>query len=98
MRGKMTPQKILLHQHKAPAEVKKLFDTIDGREQRNELNLYVTGYEDDPEEQAGKDTESAATKDQGQPEAAGAGDREPPTEGSQPGTTRGEGTTEGEPS
>jgi succinate dehydrogenase / fumarate reductase iron-sulfur subunit len=49
MRGKMTPQKLLLHQHKAPAEVKKLFDTIDGREKRNELNLYVSGYEDEPE-------------------------------------------------
>src|SRR5437660_10067033 len=57
MRGKMTPQKLLLHQHKAPAEVKKLFDTIEGRENRNELNLYVSGYEDDPAEQEGKDTE-----------------------------------------
>ena len=45
----MTPQKLLLHQHKAPAEVKKLFDTIDGKEKRNELNLYVSGYEDEPE-------------------------------------------------
>jgi succinate dehydrogenase / fumarate reductase iron-sulfur subunit len=97
-KGKMTPQKLLLHQHKAPAEVKKLFDEIEGRDKRNELNLYVTGYEDDPEEQGGKDTESAAAKDQGQPEASGAGDREAPTEGSQPGTTAGEGTTEGEAS
>ncbi len=81
MRGKMTPQKLLLHQHKAPAEVKKLFDTIDGREKRNELNLYVSGYEDEPE-----------------PHAEGAEGREPATEGSQPGTTAGEGTTEGEAS
>jgi succinate dehydrogenase / fumarate reductase, iron-sulfur subunit len=98
MRGKMTPQKLLLHQHKAPAEVKKLFDTIESRENRNELNLYVSGYEDEPEAHEGKDTESGAVKDQGQPEAAGAGDREPPTEGSQPGTAEGEGTTEGEAS
>jgi succinate dehydrogenase / fumarate reductase iron-sulfur subunit len=98
MRGKMTPQKLLLHQHKAPAGVKKLFDTIDGREERNELNLYVSGYEDDPAEQEGKDTETAAAKDQGQPEADGAAGREPPTEGSQPGTTEGEGTTEGQAS
>jgi hypothetical protein len=45
----MTPQKLLLHAHKAPAEVKRLFDTIDSKPQRNELNLYVSGYEDDDE-------------------------------------------------
>jgi len=47
-RGKMTPAKVLLHPHKAPKEVTKLFDQIDGREERVELNLYVSGYEDDP--------------------------------------------------
>ena len=45
-RGKVTPAKALLHQHKAPAEVKQIFKTIEGRPQREELNLYVTGYED----------------------------------------------------
>ena len=49
LRGKMTPKTALRHQHKAPAEVKKLFDTIDGKPQRYELNLYVSGYEDEPE-------------------------------------------------
>ena len=48
-RGKMTPRTVLGHPHKAPAEVKKLFDTIDGKQQRYELNLYVSGYEDEPE-------------------------------------------------
>jgi len=48
-RGKMTPGKILLHPHKAPKEVKQLFDTIEGNQERVELNLYVVGYEDDPE-------------------------------------------------
>ena len=48
MRGKMTPAKALLHQHKAPKEVKQIFDTIEGRKDRVELNLYVVGYEDDP--------------------------------------------------
>ena len=47
-RGKMTPAKALLHQHKAPKEVKQIFDTIEGRNERVELNLYVVGYEDDP--------------------------------------------------
>jgi hypothetical protein len=45
----MTPRTALLHPHKAPPEVKKLFDTIDGKQQRYELNLYVSGYEDEPE-------------------------------------------------
>ena len=48
-RGKITPTTALLHPHKAPKEVKALFDKIDGKKQRDELNLYVTGYEtDDP--------------------------------------------------
>src|SRR5690349_12326936 len=51
-RGKMTPKTALLHSHKAPAEVKRLFDQIDGKPERNELNLYVTGYEDEPEPHA----------------------------------------------
>jgi succinate dehydrogenase / fumarate reductase, iron-sulfur subunit len=48
-RGKMTPRTALLHPHKADPEVKRLFDVIESRPERNELNLYVTGYEDDPE-------------------------------------------------
>ncbi len=48
-RGKMTPKTALLHTHKAPKEVKRIFDTIEGREDRVELNLYVSGYEDEPE-------------------------------------------------
>jgi succinate dehydrogenase / fumarate reductase iron-sulfur subunit len=46
-RGKMTPRTMLMHPHKAPKEVKKLFDEIDGQEHRVELNLYVVGYEDE---------------------------------------------------
>jgi succinate dehydrogenase / fumarate reductase, iron-sulfur subunit len=83
-RGKMTPKTALLHSHKASPEVKRLFDEIDGKPQRNELNLYVTGYEDEPEE-GGKDTTTAADKSQGQPEAGGAAARETPTEASMPG-------------
>jgi succinate dehydrogenase / fumarate reductase iron-sulfur subunit len=49
-RGKITPKTALLHPHKAPKEVKALFDKIDGKEQRDELNLYVTGYEDEEQE------------------------------------------------
>jgi len=57
-RGKMTPQKLLLHPHKAPPEVKRLFDKIDTKPERNELNLYVTGYEDEPDEKPSPDTEA----------------------------------------
>jgi succinate dehydrogenase iron-sulfur subunit len=47
IRGKVTPGKALLHPHKASKEVRRIFDTIEGREQRVELNLYVSGIEDD---------------------------------------------------
>jgi succinate dehydrogenase / fumarate reductase, iron-sulfur subunit len=67
-RGKMTPQKLLLHQHKAPKEVKRLFDEIDGREERVELNLYVTGYEDDPAEATAADREPPAETSAPEPE------------------------------
>ncbi|MGB2711812.1 MAG: succinate dehydrogenase/fumarate reductase iron-sulfur subunit [Conexibacter sp.] len=52
MRGKMTPKKALLHEHKAPKEVKRIFDVIEGKDQRYELNLYISGYEDDESEGA----------------------------------------------
>jgi succinate dehydrogenase / fumarate reductase iron-sulfur subunit len=51
-RGKMTPRTALGHPHKAPPEVKKLFDTIDEKPDRYELNLYVSGYEDAAETEA----------------------------------------------
>ena len=48
LRGKVTPAKALLHQHKAPKAVKRIFDTIEARPERIELNLYVSGLEDEP--------------------------------------------------
>jgi succinate dehydrogenase / fumarate reductase iron-sulfur subunit len=52
MRGKMSP-KIALFGHKLPKKdldsLKRIYETIESRPQRVELNLYVTGYEDDPE-------------------------------------------------
>jgi succinate dehydrogenase / fumarate reductase, iron-sulfur subunit len=48
IRGKVTPAKALLHQHKAPKAVKRIFDTIEERPERIELNLYVSGIEDEP--------------------------------------------------
>jgi len=63
------------------------------RAERNELNLYVTGYEDAPEnvpEEASEKDTAGAGGTQGQPEAAGAGDREPPEEPSMPDTPHNE--------
>jgi succinate dehydrogenase iron-sulfur subunit len=49
-RGKVTPKKALLHEHKAPNEVKRIFRQIHEKDDRYELNLYVVGYEEDEEE------------------------------------------------
>jgi succinate dehydrogenase / fumarate reductase iron-sulfur subunit len=49
MRGKVTPAKALLHQHKAPKEVKAIFEKVEQRPERYELNLYVTGVDEDNE-------------------------------------------------
>jgi succinate dehydrogenase / fumarate reductase iron-sulfur subunit len=78
-RGKMTPKTALMHPHKAPKEVKRIFEVVEGREERIELNLYVSGYEDEPEESGftDKQTSEGTTHDQGTPEATGAGEREP---------------------
>jgi succinate dehydrogenase / fumarate reductase iron-sulfur subunit len=46
-RGKVTPKKALLHEHKAPKEVKRIFERVHEKDERFELNLYVVGYEDD---------------------------------------------------
>jgi succinate dehydrogenase / fumarate reductase, iron-sulfur subunit len=63
-RRKMTPKTALLHPHKAPKEVRQMFDEIDGRDQRNELNLYVSGYEDAPENVEDQGAEGRETPDE----------------------------------
>jgi succinate dehydrogenase / fumarate reductase iron-sulfur subunit len=47
-RRKVTPAKALWHQHKAPPAVRRIFERVATQKQRYELNLYITGYEDDP--------------------------------------------------
>ncbi len=63
-RGKMTPRTALGHPHKAPPEVKKLFDTIDGKPKRYELNLYVSGYENEAETEAAEAASASASEEQ----------------------------------
>ena len=57
----MTPRTALGHPHKAPPEVKKLFDTIDGKPERYELNLYVSGYESEAETEAAEAASASAS-------------------------------------
>jgi succinate dehydrogenase / fumarate reductase iron-sulfur subunit len=45
--SKVTIKKALLHEHKASAEVQRIFDTVEQREVRLEYNLYISGDEDD---------------------------------------------------
>ncbi len=59
-RGKVTPKKALLHQHKADKAVKRIFEHVHDKEERFELNLYVVGYEDDIEDDAGGQEHASA--------------------------------------
>jgi succinate dehydrogenase / fumarate reductase iron-sulfur subunit len=72
-RRKITPAKALLHPHKAPKEVKRIFDQIEGRQERYELNLYVSGVE---EEEAAI-SETPAAPEGGEEHAAAAGGQLP---------------------
>jgi succinate dehydrogenase / fumarate reductase, iron-sulfur subunit len=45
--GKVTPRKALLHAHKAPDEVKRIFKHVHDKQERYELNLYVVGEDQD---------------------------------------------------
>ena len=45
--GKVTIPKALLHQHKADEGTKRIFETIEARDERLEYNLYISGNEDD---------------------------------------------------
>jgi succinate dehydrogenase / fumarate reductase iron-sulfur subunit len=60
MRRKVTPGKALLHSHKAPKDVKAIFERIEGREERYELNLYISGYDEDAEGAAESQTATVA--------------------------------------
>jgi succinate dehydrogenase / fumarate reductase iron-sulfur subunit len=77
MRGKMSP-KIALFGHKLPKQdldaLKKIYDTVEDRPERIELNLYVSGYEDDPEPAPSEPGESSSS---GASDAGTAGDTGP---------------------
>ena len=79
MRGKMSP-KIALFGHKLPkpdlASLKRIYETIEGRSKRDELNLYVTGYEDDPADDGAPETPPAVAPSS-EPDTAGPSDKSP---------------------
>jgi succinate dehydrogenase / fumarate reductase iron-sulfur subunit len=74
LRGKVTPMGAL-KPHKIPKDdlkaVQRIFETVEGHEQRNELNLYVTGYDED-EAGADEPTATAGTEENGMTSAPGA--------------------------
>jgi succinate dehydrogenase / fumarate reductase iron-sulfur subunit len=46
-RGKVTLGKVLRHPHKASREVKAIFKEVESHDERYELNLYVSGRDED---------------------------------------------------
>jgi succinate dehydrogenase / fumarate reductase iron-sulfur subunit len=76
VRGKVNP-KIAMFGHKLPkadlGQLKSLYTKIEDRPERVELNLYVTGYEDEPDG-----------------DTSGVGERQPPSEPSEPSAQAGE--------
>ena len=54
----MTPTKALLHPHRKEYKgLRRIFDEIEEKPERVELNLYVTGVEDEPLEAAAAEEE-----------------------------------------
>ena len=64
MRGKVTPKKALLHQHKASDDVKRIYKHVHDKEKRYELNLYVAGEEEDAGDEAGEAVQASAAGSQ----------------------------------
>ncbi len=88
LRRKISP-KLAIFGHKIPKQdlnqVKQIYQEIeDGHDQRVELNLYVTGYEDEPAAAASSGDGSERAPD------TAAADREPPAEASVPETEPGQ--------
>ena len=79
--GKVTPAKALLHQHKADEGTKRIFETIEAREERLEYNLYISGNEDDL---AGEAVGGESAAQEAPPQSAPVTVAEAPTEEAAP--------------
>ena len=66
MRGKLAPKKALLG-HRIPKAdlkaVKAIYEKVEGKDRRYELNLYISGYEDDDEVEAPATVSAADTSE-----------------------------------
>ena len=84
MRRKVTPGKALRSSHKAPKDVKAIYDRVEGRDERVELNLYISGYDEDLEgaEQSASATAQAGAGGDGGQSGAEAGQPGQSPEGS----------------
>jgi succinate dehydrogenase / fumarate reductase, iron-sulfur subunit len=80
MRRKMSP-KIALLGHKLPKQdltaVKSIYDTVESKDSRNELNLYISGYDEDDADGAGETEPVAAGQHAGNAPDAGQPGQEP---------------------
>jgi succinate dehydrogenase / fumarate reductase, iron-sulfur subunit len=70
LRRKVTP-KAALFPHKIPKDdleaVQRIFETIESRDGRDELNLYISGYDEDDQEAEGAQAHAGTAAEQGQP-------------------------------
>jgi succinate dehydrogenase / fumarate reductase, iron-sulfur subunit len=84
MRRKVTTGKALRSGHKAPKDVKAIYDRVEGRDERVELNLYISGYDEDVEgaEQSASATAQAGAGGDGGQSGAEAGQPGQSPEGS----------------
>ncbi|MFL5818498.1 MAG: succinate dehydrogenase/fumarate reductase iron-sulfur subunit [Conexibacter sp.] len=82
IRGKMSPKLALLG-HRIPSRdlkaVQAIFDTVESKDRRYELNLYISGYEDDDADAAPAETVPAAVAagGDGMPSAPGPDPHQP---------------------
>jgi succinate dehydrogenase / fumarate reductase, iron-sulfur subunit len=80
MRGKMSPKLALLG-HRIPSRdlkaVQAIFDTVESKDRRYELNLYISGYEDDEDSSAAEVPAAVAAGGDGMPSAPGPDPHQP---------------------
>ena len=66
LRRKVTLGKALRSGHKAPKDVKAIYERVEGRDERFELNLYISGYDEDADGAADSGSATVAAGAQGE--------------------------------
>ncbi len=70
LRRKVTPKGALAPHKLAKADreqIQQIYETVHGRDERVELNLYITGYDEDDQQAEGSTAQAQASPEQGQP-------------------------------